>query len=436
MQAGLVNTEGHEDGDILKVYLAKTALRMSQLQGQQNPTSWSWDARRQSYYYYSPEGDAVVYQDGLRVPRPLTIPREVLNNQAVDISIPQPRFDRLRLDSYDRPSNSSYKTPGNPTRFFVPGKVFLALWATPADASASTRSTVFTRSYLEGTGLQAFSRVRRFIVVRSSPGYCSAIPIATYGGKGVSKPGANKNEHCIIYTGAHVPNPLPKELPSRGEPPMQPIPIRVIPDNVAEKLDPTSRVDFGRVETIQYNIKVKAFGIVHGGSMQALHWQFCAVWRLPLTGAHTPSALGRLQQTPRSGIYDEAGNEATDDEDDETSEDDDGSNGDVDGPEGKAGGESDMVRGPYSDVESGRMGELIGALRCCGFASDVVTRIAGARTGDERATVVSQMHKESRRAKEMTDVRVSKVREVAFEALRRKGYSEGQAEFLLKSQLG
>lgn len=395
---------------------------MAQLQEPRNYTNWLWDGRRQTWYYYGPGEDALVYADGFRAPRPLTTPREVLNNRVVDPSSLQPRFDRLRLDS-------SYTTPGNPTRFFVPGKVFLAPWVTPAGTTASTR---FTGSYLGESELQTFSRVRRYIVVRPDSGYCSAIPIVTYGGRGVSKPGINKSEHCIIYTGAHVPNPLIEELPSRNESPMQPIPIRVIPDNVAEKLDPTSRVDFGKVETILYNIKVKAFGNVHGGCMQALHVQFCAVWRLLLPGAHTLSASGRLQQAQRSGIYDDA----TDDEDDETSEDDDGSNEDVDGPEGQAGGQADMVRGPYSDLESGRMGELIGALRCCGFASDVIARIAGAKSGDERAAVVSQVYVEIRRAKKGPDVRVSKLREVAFEALRRKGYSEGQAEFLLKSQLG
>ncbi|RMY51892.1 hypothetical protein D0865_06094 [Hortaea werneckii] len=357
---------------------------MSQLQGQRNSSSWSWDARRQSYYYYSPGEDALVYENGFRAPRPLTMPREVPNNQTVDPSILQPRFDRLRLDSYDKSSYSSYTTPRDPTQFFVPGKVFLAPWTAPADTTTSTRTTGL---YLGDPGPYAFSLIRRFIVVRSGPGYCSAIPIVTYGGKGVAKTGVNKHEHCIVYTGTYVPTPLREELPSRGELPMQPTPIRVNPDNMTEKLDPTSRIDLGRVSTVQYNVKVKAFGIVHWAYMQALHSQFCAVWRLPLSEAHTTlSAPGRLQQPLQSGIYDEANNEATD-EDDEISEDDDQSGDHVDGPVGQPGGQTDTVRGPYSDVESGRMGELIGALRCCGFASEVITRIAGARTGDEKAAV-------------------------------------------------
>ncbi|RMZ14880.1 hypothetical protein D0860_01902 [Hortaea werneckii] len=294
---------------------------------------WLWDGGRRAWYFYSPGQDALVYEDGFRAPRPLTIPREVLNNQAIDPLNLQPRFDRLRLDFYDKPSHSSYATPRNPTQFFLPGKVFLAPWATPADTTASARSTGLD---LGDSGSQAFSRVRRFIVVRSGPGYCSAIPIVTYGGKGVAKTGVNKSEHCITYTGAQVPNPLRQELPIRGEPPMQPIPIRVIPDNVTEKLDSTSRIDLGRVSTLQYNIKVKAFGTVHWSCMHALHSQFCAVWHLPLPGAHTLSAPWRLQQVPRSRIYDKANNEATDYEDDETSEDSDESNEDVDEPEGQA----------------------------------------------------------------------------------------------------
>ncbi|KAI7154078.1 hypothetical protein KC349_g7917 [Hortaea werneckii] len=268
------------------------------------------------------------------------MPREVPNNQTVDPSILQPRFDRLRLDSYDKSSYSSYTTPRDPTQFFVPGKVFLAPWTAPADTTTSTRSTGL---YLGDPGPYAFSLIRRFIVVRSGPGYCSAIPIVTYGGKGVAKTGVNKHEHCIVYTGTYVPTPLREELPSRGELPMQPTPIRVNPDNMTEKLDPTSRIDLGRVSTVQYNVKVKAFGIVHWAYMQALHSQFCAVWRLPLSEAHTTlSAPGRLQQPLQSGIYDEANNEATD-EDDEISEDDDQSGDHVDGPVGQPGGQTDTI---------------------------------------------------------------------------------------------
>nr|OQO31289.1 hypothetical protein B0A51_03267 [Rachicladosporium sp. CCFEE 5018] len=59
---------------------------------------------------------------------------------------------------------------------------------------------------------------------------------------------------------------------------MQPDPIRVNPDDSRDVLDPKSRIDFGKVSTIQHNIKVKSFGLVNRDSMGALRSQFSIVW--------------------------------------------------------------------------------------------------------------------------------------------------------------
>ena len=68
------------------------------------------------------------------------------------------------------------------------------------------------------------------------------------------------------------------ELPSRGEAPMRRDAIRVDPDQKDEKLDPMSRIDFGKPQTIQHNLKVKSFGKVNRASMQSLSSQFGEVW--------------------------------------------------------------------------------------------------------------------------------------------------------------
>lgn len=51
---------------------------------------------------------------------------------------------------------------------------------------------------------------------------------------------------------------------------MQPFAIRVDADRNDEKLDPLSRVDFGRSYTIQHNSRVKSFGMVNRDSMAHL----------------------------------------------------------------------------------------------------------------------------------------------------------------------
>lgn len=103
-------------------------------------------------------------------------------------------------------------------------------------------------------------------------------PIVTYGRQGVAKRGVKKVEHGIIYTGKVAPQPSSAELPARGETGMQPVPIRVDADEKSERLDPLSRVNYGRVYTVEHNVKVATFGMVHASSMDHLKNQFRDVW--------------------------------------------------------------------------------------------------------------------------------------------------------------
>lgn len=195
----------------------------------------------------------------------------------------EPLYSNFRLKSHD---------------FFSVGRVFFVLWAEPAGESQTAITTQEpSDSTLQGRykGERVFSKVRRFVVVRKGKDYCSALPIMTYSKQGVGKQGVNKSEHAIIYTGSQPPKPLSSELPqSAGEAPMRQQAVRVVPDDRESKLDPMSRIDFGKVHTVQHNIKVRPFGMVHQQSMQALVTQFGNVWLgAPASAAsNTASASG------------------------------------------------------------------------------------------------------------------------------------------------
>lgn len=166
--------------------------------------------------------------------------------------------------------------------FFSKGRVFLILWVEPAGEAAGSVITTEEPSdqaiTIGAFNERVFSKVRRFVIIRDGENYCSALPIATYGGKGVGKRGVKKSEHAIIYTNREPPGPKTHENPQRGEAGMRPTPIKVTPDEPTEALDPMSRIDFGKVHTIQHNIKVRPFGNVHPSSMAALEAQFASVW--------------------------------------------------------------------------------------------------------------------------------------------------------------
>jgi hypothetical protein len=161
-------------------------------------------------------------------------------------------------------------------KFFSVGRVFKVLWAEPAGANA----TVITRNTVENVlGERVHAKVRWFVVIREGSNYCCALPIATYGGRGVAKPGVVKSEHGIIYTGRNAPNPSKAELVTLpNEARMRSEPIRVDPDTPLDKLDPMSRINYAAVSTVQHNIKVKSMGNVNRNSIRSLQQHFQNVW--------------------------------------------------------------------------------------------------------------------------------------------------------------
>ncbi|KAK4502650.1 hypothetical protein PRZ48_006076 [Zasmidium cellare] len=82
----------------------------------------------------------------------------------------------------------------------------------------------------------------------------------------------------VLYPGRQVPQPTPDELPRRGEGAMVPTAVRVDPDQPTEKLTPMSRINYGKVYTVEHNVKVKPLGTVSRDSLHALIYQFKAVW--------------------------------------------------------------------------------------------------------------------------------------------------------------
>ena len=102
--------------------------------------------------------------------------------------------------------------------------------------------------------------------------------IKTYDGDGVSRKGVRKCEHAVIYSGRKAPLPDARETPARGEDGLLPQYIRVDPDDPSEKLDEMSRIDFGKVYTIEHNVKVRSLGKINRSSLQPLLYQMRSVW--------------------------------------------------------------------------------------------------------------------------------------------------------------
>jgi hypothetical protein len=132
--------------------------------------------------------------------------------------------------------------------FFRNGRVFAMLWyaedTTTGDDVSAANWTLKTK-----LGTKVFTHIRRFVVVRDTGhGFCWAIPVNTYRGRGVGKPGFNGSDiraHAIIHMRGTAP------LPLDGEPRMVKTPIEVEPANSECELNRASRINFGKVHTVE-----------------------------------------------------------------------------------------------------------------------------------------------------------------------------------------
>ncbi|KAK8219837.1 hypothetical protein M8818_000811 [Zalaria obscura] len=87
-------------------------------------------------------------------------------------------------------------------------------------------------------------------------------PIVTYQYQGVAKRNVIKSDHAIVYTTREPPSPLSSERPGRNEQPMLPGSIRVHVDDPRDKSHSVSRIHFGKIYTVEHNVRVRALGLL------------------------------------------------------------------------------------------------------------------------------------------------------------------------------
>ncbi|TAQ87896.1 hypothetical protein B7494_g3787 [Chlorociboria aeruginascens] len=149
-----------------------------------------------------------------------------------------------RLDKSYKVRNHDYKS------FFVPGRVFSTLWTDPYASRTNNGDNTFESSIsIVKYNERVHTKIRRFVVVRQGDRSCTCLPVTTYDRKGHTKAGINLDEHGHIY--------------SHGTPPkihgINKQPLKVVLLNEKAKLD-LSYINYGRVYTVNTNVKVKELG--------------------------------------------------------------------------------------------------------------------------------------------------------------------------------
>jgi hypothetical protein len=136
----------------------------------------------------------------------------------------------------------------------------MTLWSEPASSTARDGPN-FSSSTIGG---RIFSETRRFIVVRGGHGYALCCPIQTYQKRGTTKSRINLENHAIVY----VAGSEPKLLPEEESPGMGNFPIVIEDKSVT--IDLSSRLNFGKVYTVEHNIKVRNIGKISKESLPRL----------------------------------------------------------------------------------------------------------------------------------------------------------------------
>lgn len=218
-------------------------------QGQQYPS--------QGQHYPSPQDTAelpTVIQDtvgGNKSRRHITSTNDERN------------FEKLE-PSYKRIASHSWNN------FFIPGRVFKMLWTEPAgqlNPGKSRGSSHFSVVYLNEN---AYSEIRRFVVIRNKNNFSQCIPIQTYREQGATKANLIVRDHAIIYTGG-VGDPAPTRF--AGEEEMITTPLRIRAKG-NEYLTPASRINFGKPYAVEHNVKVVEIGMVADEHLHLLDMYF------------------------------------------------------------------------------------------------------------------------------------------------------------------
>ncbi|KAF2087089.1 hypothetical protein K490DRAFT_57161 [Saccharata proteae CBS 121410] len=283
-----------------------------------SPATWTWDEDREEWYYWNARNSSFVYESGGVVPyqqedsergndetpRSLTSildetwpqdpeyepegiddPLVVANiEQGPADEITEPTaliegirsFRRLRGSRGDREHldpRYMIRRPGY--GFFKVGKVFKCLWPEPT-TMPDNNNTVVTGPM----GERIYAKIRWFVVIREGRNACTCLSIQTYQNQGVAKTGVLKSEHSIVHTIDQYPQSTNLERPRRNEEGML-TPISVVPtDEVERRMDPMSRVNYGKPYTVEHNVKVFDFGQVHDDSISIMRRNFLGVWQL------------------------------------------------------------------------------------------------------------------------------------------------------------
>ncbi|KAF2257550.1 hypothetical protein CC78DRAFT_222639 [Lojkania enalia] len=218
-------------------------------------------------------------------------------NTPVPVPVPVPALD------------SRYETIRDGKRYFRKGKVFMTYWTEPKGESTmatvhhdpnvayqppapsssgfpaqphSLDNTIATEDpelpalgnlpiseELHTAASSTHGKTRRFVVIRSKSKHCLCLPIHTYSRQATSKPGTNPEDHAPLVREGSEPEFHPHEQQDKLK---QSLSIIIEDDGIP--WSPLSRINFSKVYTVEYNLRVRKIGRIEPKSVDLLEAHF------------------------------------------------------------------------------------------------------------------------------------------------------------------
>ncbi|OAG17351.1 hypothetical protein CC77DRAFT_287849 [Alternaria alternata] len=140
--------------------------------------------------------------------------------------------------------HSDYTVINNPRAFFKKGKVFMVPWPE------------LSGNLVKGqAGPPVMVKIRRLVVIRPKATFCLCLPIHTYSGQATSKPGVAAQDHApVVSEGGEV-------IYHENEAKLTKSPMYIkVEKSSTGPVSPMSRLNFAKVYTVEYNVKVRPIG--------------------------------------------------------------------------------------------------------------------------------------------------------------------------------
>lgn len=123
-------------------------------------------------------------------------------------------------------------------------------------------------------------------------------PINTYLKQGTLKNGVNAEHHTIVYTSIK-----PEYLNGEWDKGMTKQAIRIDPATPRDKLEPQSRLNYARVYTVEYNVKVCFIGKVHVDSRSQVVADYNATHPALTYGGDVPAPAFSTEDVSQAGSW-------------------------------------------------------------------------------------------------------------------------------------